>query len=110
MKKTACVVLATLVLSIVSFSADAKPRIAPPPLRVEVIPVSPTPNRVWLAGYWKWAGVNYAWVEGRWVKAKPGKAWIPGTWVQKGSYWAWTAGRWEKIKTDKPKESKKKKK
>jgi len=110
MKRTALLVLAVFGLTILSVYAGTKPRIAPPPPRVEVIPEGPTPYYVWIAGYWKWAGVNYAWVEGRWVKPKPGKAWVPGTWQKKGSYWAWTAGRWEKIKTAEPKQSKKKKK
>ena len=108
MKKTACVVLAVFFFTLVSAYAGTKPRIAPPPLRVEFMKIRPTPNHVWVAGYWKWAGVNYAWVEGRWVKAKPNRAWVPGNWKLVGSYWAWTPGRWEKVKTDKPKPAKKK--
>jgi hypothetical protein len=98
MKKTALAILVAFLLTIVSGYAAPKPRIAPPPLRVEVITVRPSPNHVWVAGYWKWAGVNYVWVESRWVKVKPNKAWVPGNWKQVGSYWAWTPGRWEKIK------------
>jgi len=110
MKKTACVVLAVFFFTLVSAYAGTKPRIAPPPLRVEFMKIRPTPNHVWVAGYWKWAGVNYVWVEGRWVKAKSVRAWVPGSWEQRGSYWAWKAGRWEKIQTGEPKKSKKKKK
>lgn len=109
MKKTAYAVLAVFFLSIMSAYAGTKPRIPPPPLRVEVVPEAPTPYYVWIAGYWKWAGVNYVWVEGRWVKPKVGKVWAPGAWVKKGSFWAWTAGRWEKVKIDKPKKDKPKK-
>jgi hypothetical protein len=108
MKKTALAVVAVFFMAVLSGYAGTKPRIAPPPPRVDVVPDSPTPYHVWIAGYWKWAGINYVWVEGRWVKPKPGKAWVPGKWVKKGSYWAWTAGRWQKVKTDKPKPAKKK--
>jgi hypothetical protein len=108
MKKTALAILAAFFLTIVSGYAAAKPRNAPPPLRVEVIVVQPSPHHVWVAGYWKWSGVNYAWVEGRWVKVKPNKAWAPGNWKLLGSYWAWTPGRWEKIDTGEPKPVKKK--
>jgi hypothetical protein len=110
MKKTAGVVLAVFFLSMISVCAETKPRIAPPPLRVEAIKIGPTPNHVWVAGYWKWAGVNYVWVEGRWVKPKPGRVWVSGTWALKGSFWVWTSGRWEKVKKDEPKQGKKKKK
>jgi hypothetical protein len=85
MKKTALAVVAVFFMAVLSGYAGTKPRIAPPPPRVDVVPDSPTPYHVWIAGYWKWAGVNYVWVEGRWVKPKPGKAWVPGKWVKKGS-------------------------
>jgi len=110
MKRTACVVLVVFFFSFVSAYAAAKPRIAPPPLRVEEVKIKPTPSHVWVAGYWKWAGVNYVWVEGRWVVAKRGKTWVPGTWEHRGSFWVWKPGRWEKIQTGEPKASKKKKK
>ena len=110
MKRTACVVLAVFFFSFLSAYAAGKPRIAPPPLRVEEVKTRPTPSHVWVAGYWKWAGVNYVWVEGRWVVAKRGKTWVPGTWEHRGSFWVWKPGRWEKIQTGEPKASKKKKK
>jgi hypothetical protein len=110
MKKTAVAMLAAFFLTIVSGYAGTKPRIAPPPLRVEVIVVQPSPHHVWVAGYWKWSGVNYSWVEGRWVKVKPNRAWVPGNWKLLGSFWAWTPGRWEKINVGEPKPAKKKKK
>ncbi len=110
MKKTAWVLLAVFFLTVFSLYAESKPRIAPPPPRVEEAKIRPSPNHVWTAGYWKWAGVNYVWVEGRWIKNKPGRVWVAGVWTLKGSFWEWTAGRWEKIKTDKPEKAKKSKK
>jgi len=109
MKKTALTILAAFILGMASGYAATKPRIAPPPLRVEVIVLRPSPHHVWVGGYWKWAGLNYVWVEGRWVKAKPNRIWVPGTWAHVGSYWAWTPGRWEKVKTSEPKPAKKRK-
>jgi hypothetical protein len=103
MKRSVLVVLAVLSLSALSVYAEDKPRIPPPPLRVEVAPERPGPSHVWVPGYWKWSKVNYAWVDGRWVKVKPNRIWIPGEWKQAGSYWAWTPGRWEKVKPVQPK-------
>lgn len=101
MKKTTLAILAALLLTIVSGCAATKPRIAPPPFRVEVLTIRPGLHHVWVAGYWKWSSVNYIWVEGRWVKVKPNRAWIPGDWRLVGSYWARTPGRWENIKKKK---------
>jgi hypothetical protein len=60
-----------------------------------------------IPGYWKWAGVNYEWVDGRWVKAKKNRVWVPGTWERVGARWAWTPGKWVKPDSGKPKHAKK---
>jgi hypothetical protein len=80
----------------------AQPRVGPPPPRVEAPTLQPSPNHVWITGYWKWAGINYEWVDGRWVKAKKGKVWVPGTWEQDGARWVWKPGKWVKPKPAKP--------
>src|SRR2546426_1096897 len=41
---------------------------APPPRRVEVVPVRPGPEFVWIDGYWGWSGPACAWVPGRWER------------------------------------------
>lgn len=110
MKRTFFALLAVFFLAAALAAADAKPRVAPPPLRVEAATLQPSPAHVWIPGYWKWAGINYEWVEGRWVKGKPGRTWVAGTWEHKGSYWAWKPGKWQKDKKDAAKEAKKGKK
>lgn len=111
MKKTAFVLLAVFVLAAASgVAADQKPRVGPPPLRVESPTLQPSPNHVWMPGYWKWAGINYEWVEGRWVKAKKDKVWVPGTWEPNGSFWVWKPGKWTKVKSEAPEGVKKAKK
>ena len=110
MRKIALAVTAVLCLAVMSGLAADEPRVGPPPLRVEAPTLKPGPNHVWVPGYWKWAGVKYAWVEGRWVKAKAGRTWVPGTWEQVGNRWVWKRGDWKKIETGEPKAGKKKKK
>ncbi len=36
----------------------------PPPARVEVIPVAPSPRHVWVPGHYVRRGRNYIWVNG----------------------------------------------
>jgi len=110
MKRTLFTLLSVFFLAVAIGAADSKPRVAPPPLRVEAPTLRPSPSHAWLPGYWKWAGINYEWVEGRWAKAKPGRTWVPGTWESKGTYWAWKPGKWEKTKSDAAKNAKKGKK
>jgi hypothetical protein len=107
MRKTALAVLAVLFLMALSGLADDQPRIGPPPLRTEAPTLQPSPNHVWVPGYWKWAGVNYEWVDGRWVKAKKDRVWVPGTWERAGARWAWKPGKWVKPESLKPKDDKK---
>jgi len=110
MKKTVFALLAVFFLAVAFAAADSKPRVAPPPLRVEAPTLQPSPAYVWIPGYWKWAGINYEWVEGRWAKGKPGRTWVPGTWESMGTYWTWKPGKWQKIKNDAAKVTKKGKK
>ena len=65
----------------------------PAPLAEERPPPPPGPS-VWIAGYWHWSGMQYAWIPGHWETAPPGATWSgprytvtdgttiyePGTW------------------------------
>ena len=72
---------------------------APPPPRVEVVPVLP-PDRVeverWLPGHWRWDGHEHVWVEGRYVaRPQPRAEWIPGRWEQRPRGWVYVEGHWD---------------
>jgi len=41
--------------------------VGPPPPRVEVIPVAPSPRHVWIKGHYVTRGHRYVWVGGRYV-------------------------------------------
>jgi WXXGXW repeat (2 copies) len=71
---------------------------APPPPRVEVIPVLP-PERVeverWQPGHWRWNGREYVWIEGHYVaRPRPLAEWIPGRWEQRPRGWVFVEGHW----------------
>ncbi len=51
--------------------------VAPPPPRVEVIGVAPTPGYVWIGGYWNWVGDRHEWVAGHWAAPRAGYHWVP---------------------------------
>lgn len=94
MRKTVWAVTAALFLAAASVLAGEDPRVPPPPPRTEAPTLQPSPAHVWLPGYWKWAGINYEWVDGRWAVGKKNRVWTPGTWEQVGNRWFWTDGRW----------------
>jgi hypothetical protein len=96
MRKTVLALLGALSLMALAVMATAQPRVAPPPQRVEAPTLQPSPNHVWIPGYWKWAGVNYEWNDGRWVKAKKNRVWVPGIWERSGARWVWKPGKWAK--------------
>jgi hypothetical protein len=71
---------------------------APPPPRVEVIPVLP-PERAsaerWQPGYWRWNGHEHIWTEGHYVaRPRPRAEWIPGRWEQRPRGWVYVQGHW----------------
>jgi hypothetical protein len=67
----------------------------PPPVRREVIPVSPGPRYVWTGGYYRFNGRAYVWVPGHYV-IPPGRytVWVPGHWVARQGGYIWIAGHW----------------
>ncbi len=68
---------------------------APPPARVEVIPVRPGVEYVWIEGYWSWNNA-YVWVPGRWDHPpRRNLHWVPGRWRgNKHKGWYWEPGHW----------------
>lgn len=72
--------------------------VAPPVPRVEVIPEIPADRRdreYWQPGYWRWAGKEHEWYEGRYVvRPRPGAVWVPGHWERRGGGWIYIDGRW----------------
>ncbi|MCC7005425.1 MAG: hypothetical protein IT497_02110 [Ottowia sp.] len=67
---------------------------APPALIVEVIPVMPYPDGIWVAGYWGWIGERYIWVQGRWDHRRFGHEWVPHRWVAVNGQWHLQGGGW----------------
>ncbi len=70
-------------------------RVAPPEPRHEVIITRPGPNHVWVPGYWRWSGREYAWVGGTWqLPPRPHAAWVPGHYRRVRGGHVWIEGRW----------------
>lgn len=52
----------------------------PPPARPEFVPRELDPKAVWIDGEWRWRGIRWGWIYGRWVRPRPGAAWAPFSW------------------------------
>lgn len=67
----------------------------PPPARVEVLPLRPAPEAVWVDGQWIWHRGRWAWLLGRWVRPPPGAAYSPWVFVRASDGRLWYApGTW----------------
>lgn len=70
---------------------------APPPPRVEVIPVQPGPNVFWVPGHWDWDGRGHRWEDGRWEPRRERERWVPHHWDQEGDgRWRQSGGYWHR--------------
>jgi hypothetical protein len=73
--------------------------IGPPAPRTETVKIAPSPDHVWVAGYYRWHPKRhvYIWQPGRWEKPpRPHQAWIMGHWEQRNHEWVYFEGHWEK--------------
>jgi hypothetical protein len=72
--------------------------VAPPPPRVEVVPVVPAERvelELWQPGYWRWNGREHVWAEGHYVhRPRPRAEWISGRWEQRPRGWVYIEGHW----------------
>jgi WXXGXW repeat (2 copies) len=66
----------------------------PPPLQAEVVPASPDPTFIWIAGNWEWRG-RWVWISGRWAPPpRPDAVWVRGRWVRRHHRYIWVSGHW----------------
>jgi len=69
---------------------------APPVLRPDVVLAQPSPDYVWLTGYWTWHDNNgYRWVAGHWeLPPRPGSMWVAPRCEQQGNAYKYYEGYW----------------
>ena len=74
---------------------EVQPPAPPPQLRVEIPGTAPSPDYVWIPGYWDWNGHDYLWISGKWMELPaPKVTWVPGHWEWNGYNYVWTSGYW----------------
>jgi hypothetical protein len=68
---------------------------APPALQQEVVMAQPSPQHVWLPGYWTWRNSRYEWMAGHWeLPPSTSTAWIAPRWEQQGNAYKFYEGYW----------------
>ena len=67
--------------------------IAPPPDRVEVVPVQRR-GYTWAPGYWRWQRGQHVWVGGHTMRMRTGYAWTPDRWNDVGNRHEFKTGHW----------------
>jgi hypothetical protein len=65
----------------------------PAPLQDER-PPQPSGQATWVAGYWHWTGVHYAWIPGHWEQAPAGSTWAAPRYVTRDGSYFYEPGNW----------------
>ena len=73
--------------------------VAPPELKVEIVPPRPPGRPVelleWDRGHWARAGGGWGWIPGHWIeRPRPGAVWVVGHWDRRGPEYIWIDGHW----------------
>ena len=70
---------------------------APPAPQPEAVPPRPSPQNVWVAGYWTWQNNNYAWMAGHWeVPPTTSAVWVNPRWESESGAFRFYEGYWRK--------------
>ena len=68
----------------------------PPPAPVpEQRPAAPTPQSVWVSGYWHWTGIQYSWIPGHWDAPPPGATWSAPVYTARDGKYFYESGSWK---------------
>jgi len=71
------------------------PPTPPPPPSAETITPSPSPNAVWIPGYWSYNG-GYIWSAGHWeIPPANGRNYIAAHWENRGNGYVFIQSYWE---------------
>ena len=63
--------------------------------REEIVLSQPTPQHVWLAGFWTWRNDRYEWMAGHWeLPPNSGSVWVSPRWEQQGNAYRFYEGYW----------------
>jgi hypothetical protein len=74
---------------------------APPRPRVEVRPMRPSRNHVWIGGYWDRQDDRWAWAPGRWEQpAERNHRWVKPRYQREGGAYRYEPGHWSHQKLD----------
>lgn len=66
-----------------------------PTRRAESPSAKPSPDHVWVSGYWDRTSGEWRWIGGSWqVPPFEGAKWIRGHWTREARGWRWAKGYW----------------
>lgn len=66
----------------------------PPPPHEDVRVTAPSGTAVWVAGYWHWTGIRYAWIPGHWDAPRSGARWVPPRYILRDGVYYYEPGGW----------------
>ena len=69
-------------------------RTAPPPPRVEVVPV-PREGFIYEPGHYSYDGEKYVWADGRFIQQREGRTYTPYALERRGDNWYFRPGYWD---------------
>jgi hypothetical protein len=67
---------------------------APPAEQIEVVPVQPTGDYVWIKGHWHWNGGGWAWIRGHYAVRRAGWRFVPAHYEARGGGWVYVGPHW----------------
>jgi WXXGXW repeat (2 copies) len=69
---------------------------APPAAQTEVVLAQPSPDYVWIAGFWTWRDSRYEWMAGHWeLPPHSGAVWVAPRWEPENGSFRFYEGYWD---------------
>jgi len=75
---------------------EGPPPTPAPPQSAETVGPAPSPNAVWIPGYWDYNGSGYAWAAGHWEIPPPSsQSYVAAHWENRGGTYVFVRGYWQ---------------
>jgi hypothetical protein len=68
----------------------------PDPLETEAYEPAPYADAMWVSGSWVWAGSDYSWRSGYWMRPRPDWTWVPGHYHWTPYGYVYTHPHWDR--------------
>jgi hypothetical protein len=75
---------------------SSAPAVPPTPQTADVVGPAPSPDALWIPGYWDYDGSGYSWIRGHWeIPPQNSRSYVAAHWENRSNGYVFVRGYWD---------------